>query len=804
LNNLYVSILGLIVLFSFIGYGSIIRRVFFKSEIFHWANEAAWGMSFVVVLGGWLIFFEMVSKSVLNTIIFVGLVLSIFFKLQDIKSRVEKFRFSASALKKNSLIVYIFYILIAVIFISIAITYWSYTNHISSALPDDLKYLFPHSKQLLELGTFNSDPFDLFRVTNGLGGQQLLNAIILANTSFNNVHILDGGVAFLICIGLLWSICEKRPYANLTRLIVIAFMMLLPFQRYSINTGSFMTGIALCLSLYSFIDSRDFISEKFLANSILIALIIASAISLKYTFFPFLILTITLCSASYIYKSKFKKAPILEFFLILIFILIFLTPYMLCLKQTSATMFWPLLGEGYSETAYGNYINGSYNSVNLSNIFSVKIPIILSEVLSKKYFPLLILMFIYFFLGLKTKIRGGEHAFLISALLSSSIMMLLNIPDNAYQPIAFGAFHRYFFPLVIVSLLIALSCLSDRFVLIQQRFNTFLALIFSAMILFTIIKMFQNNDLTTSHYQVILNKIIGNQQSGSVISEIEVSRRIKAQDMVPPNEAIFSVDLYTLAYNFKRNKIYYHSQPGGASLPPGIPISMGAEAVSKYLLNNNIRYLAYNYSDQAGYPIEKNFSRLNTDKPFLRRTLFIQKIAMDKVCYDLGFIKERIYDDGNLYIVDLQRSTGRHASTYPNYFQIGKTILLPWVNSNGFDSRKIWTKHFAEVTELNYILDKEDQFLIINFLGFHPNVYDIKKLNFHLFVNEKELNFVKKTGNSFIFSLQGSEKLINKISIKTNTFKPSEEKDFIFSQFFGSDINLGVDVETIKVVSVIE
>ena len=125
------------------------------------------------------------------------------------------------------------------------------------------------------------------------------------------------------------------------------------------------------------------------------------------------------------------------------------------------------------------------------------------------------------------------------------------------------------------------------------------------------------------------------------------------QRTIPPGEKVLVRLDKNFLLDFKRNPIYVNDLPGGASLPPGIPIFKGPEALADYLVRHDIRYLAYSYGDEA------SFSRaLFGDRLALNVNVWLRKGA--QIAFDfqddalaLGQRRKKLFDDGRMFVVDL-------------------------------------------------------------------------------------------------------------------------------------------------------
>ena len=286
--------------------------------------------------------------------------------------------------------------------------------------------------------------------------------------------------------------------------------------------------------------------------------------------------------------------------------------------------------------------------------------------------------------------------------------------------------------------------------------------------------------------------------TGRLIPDSDYARYQKAQEIVPAGEAILSRDDQTILYHYGRNPIYDILDPGSSSPAPGMPYFQGPEAVSAYLLNNHIRYVAYSYKDQAGYPVIDNLWRLKPDRPYLHRVTERAKVALDRVLGELGASRKRVFDDGELFVVDLKTPAALpRAYRDPNYFQAGKILTLAWAATRGFDRNKVWTDGHGVIEDISYQPDAQDDMLVLNTFGYHPWKQDMGKLRLSVSVNGVPLHGIAKNDNTYCFALPPTKQPITSITIDSATFVPRDEK----VRFGKADdrLTLGIDVDTIQI-----
>src|SRR5262249_17255389 len=100
--------------------------------------------------------------------------------------------------------------------------------------------------------------------------------------------------------------------------------------------------------------------------------------------------------------------------------------------------------------------------------------------------------------------------------------------------------------------------------------------------------------------------------------------------------------------------------------PPGMPAFQGSEALARYLASKSIRYVAYSYSNEAGFPKSELGHRAEPSFPYsLARTEAAYTFDFQDNLRSLGDSRRRLYDDGRRFLLDLHVPAARAGSSAP-------------------------------------------------------------------------------------------------------------------------------------------
>lgn len=285
---------GLVLLVSFIGYGALLRRLLFTADDCGWANQAAWGMACVVVAGGVFNLLNAISRPLLLILVTCGVVMTVLDLLVRRTSVTDRFSSFRAYMREHPIACALKLACHGAIIALAAIQYLASTDLIPVAehsgtynLMDNLEGYFIFPKQMLDAGGITPDPFNNLRLQNGLGGQSILHALVLALFDFKNIDIVDGGVALIIGLGLIWRIAKERGLVFPWQCLLALFFLCVPYYpELRINSSSFTTGMVMFLALFAFLDQDGIHDDKPAGNAALVGLLAACAFALKTNLVP--------------------------------------------------------------------------------------------------------------------------------------------------------------------------------------------------------------------------------------------------------------------------------------------------------------------------------------------------------------------------------------------------------------------------------------------------------------------------------------------------------------------------------------
>lgn len=499
---------------------------------------------------------------------------------------------------------------------------------------DDLQAYFVFPKKMLQTGAMGPDPFSARRIETSLGGQSFLHTFILSMLSEKNFNIIDPGLGIIIALSLILGCLKNKGIPKIASVFILIFFLLIPPPRTNIT--ALVIPLVLFLSLFRTLDWEGLKTSHSMANAFVIALLTAAIWSLKSTLIPACGILFVLSYFFYIIGPKIKQKAIYEFLIATLLVGTFLLPWMISMYQSSGTLLYPLLGRGYLRSVYGPWAE--------LTIFGV-IKILLKYI-SYPYLVALVLLSYASIRSHPTRLAGQREASIplsISAGLGALIVLLVT-SGRGEERFLFS----FIFVAIIISMIKALANIGvgDKGKIANSA---------SLLIVIFVAGMLIGNEWYVSRVRYLdyIRNIKFGLSDFPLIPAKEVFQYTKMQQSIPQGETVLARLAKPFLLDFRRNRILIADSPRGASLPPGMPFFKGDEALADYLISKSIRYVAYSYANEAEHrKVTLRKSLGPKAHPFIR-TAVQYIIDFQDNLKQLGGTRKRIYDDGEIFVLDL-------------------------------------------------------------------------------------------------------------------------------------------------------
>lgn len=625
---------GGVILLSLIGWGGALRWAFFRHEQLDWGLKAAWGMAFSVCLGGVLNLVGAISRGLV--LCFLGLGLASF--VADCLRR-RKQRLPSASRSPWTTAVLAAALLLAVFRYAAAVSNPQQERRVSPAvfnIHDDFQGYFVFPVKMLETGSMGADPFNERRLTASLGGQSFLHALVLSVLSPQNLHLLDPGVALLVAVGLLLGLFRQFGTPPIAAALILFCAVLLPAPTG--NISALLTGLTLFLGLARTLCWEGFAGSRLWKRAMLLAFLAAGTCALKSNLIPAVGLFFAFSYGFRWAGDGWRRETLKECLLAAWLTVLFLLPWMVSMYQSGGTLLFPLLGRGYHATSYpGFFLPGpawtiaDWVRVYARNLAAAPIAAVLVLALAtiaQRHDP-------------ESRPQYTVLALLLAALAGTAALV------GALEGIDI---YRYSFAFVVPAVLLgATLLLSEPKASIENRRRpgTMLAALLSLGLL-----LFSARAEAKTMFRDYAAGVRFGQRGKPMLPEGTDEEYKRLQLGVPAGETILARLAYPFLLDFRRNRVLVPDWPGGASPPPGMPLSQGSEALADYLLGHSIRYVAYSYASEANYP--KTLAvRLGPESHPLTRATTARTFTFQNYVSELGATRRRLYDDGTDFVLDL-------------------------------------------------------------------------------------------------------------------------------------------------------
>jgi hypothetical protein len=640
---------GVCILLSMIGHGSIVKRLLCPDQKIDWGLRAAWGLPFSACVGGVLEVTGTISRTTVLLFLSVGL---LSFAL-DIPQMLPAFDGASVWSRLRNERVYKLsaaLMVLAGLFLAAryagSVSLWGFGGNTFPSnfnVYDDFQayYVFPH--KMLDAGSMGPEPFSVRRIASALGGQSFLQTFVISMLSERNINILDIGIGSILISGLLLGWLQtSKPLPGSGPLTVILFLLLRP---PSVNSTSLLTAMALYLSLFRTLASRELCGGRATSRALLVGLQAAALCSLKSSHFLFCATLLGFTYTMGIVRSKFQREIVTEALLACAFSVLLLLPWMMDMYRANGTPLYPILGHGYIAYGYPGLLD-AYAWLSSWSVFP-------GHILRVPRIPYLALGV----LALFGATRRGIGEWETNATLGMLASVCLGTIGTAKALGAFSGLYRYLFPFVVAGALIAgmqVLVRANSYGILVERLegSVILAAAIGALLLAGP-SLLRNR----AGYLALARSAVHGLRPASLVTADVVERHRQVQQAIPPGATVMARLERPFLLDFRRNPILIDDWPGFASLPPGVPFFKGSEALSSFLTAHSIRYVAYDYATEAG--LRNELHGVTHDKDSFVGISVALILDLQGNLRELCDTRKRIYDDGSTAVVDLSQATAK-------------------------------------------------------------------------------------------------------------------------------------------------
>lgn len=618
---------------AFLGYGKLVLRALQVRDA-PWALSSAMGVVFVVTVGGVFNLLNFVTAPVLTGLVLVGMALAFLVDWRHLAS------LPATLLGTS--------ILYAPLLIATAVPVLGNVKAdvMTFNYYDDLPAYLTLPQATLHSGSLPFDPFNERRVTSCLGAPYVLQSLMLVAGDVRSIRFIDISIGFVLYTGLLIAIFRLMGLSVPTRIALAFLALLVPVDRW--NATMVVLPAALFCALFV-IQLHPALGNRLnWRRAILLGMTGAALACMKSNYLPAAILV---CAFYYLawFVYRRRAAPLVQGLLCGAVLLLCLLPWMIDMRHKEGTFLFPILGRGYDASAYGivPLPNGSHSEVGSAATW-VWITFGLMAG------PLLVALGA---LAIAFR-RRVESVWIapLAALLSGSVFAIGAIASSTGGE----SIGRYSLPFQLPALIIFLAYL----IACRKSLHKWpwWLIVGGASTLVALAGFGFAFGARHGDYRKYLEdaRLVNPLQGWRLDMHREEHRVRDLQARVPPGERILARLFVTYPFDFKRNQVFVADYSGMAGLPPGMPIEKGPVAMQNYLLSQRIRYLA-NDPKRTTLPYVDpaiSLQELLDGKHYGRHEWLLLQVkvaeAVQQTFSELAQVCPHVYDDGQVYVLDLQ------------------------------------------------------------------------------------------------------------------------------------------------------
>ncbi len=619
---------GVYLIIAWVGWGELVARLAGVPHRLDWGLRAGLGLAVTVVFGGVLNLVWSVSAWALLTWLAIGFGAWVV----TFESPGELLR--RAARRPATVLALVMLTLLALLQMagSVGGAVDTMVDTPPFDLHDDLQaYLvFPH--EMLTRGSLGAQPFEARRMLS-LGGQSLLQTLVLTALPTRALHLLDAGVCLVILVGVAWGAARAAGLGPGLSSLVAVTALVLPHPLMRGNTSAVLSGALALLVCFRLLREQPLpISRP--GGAAMAALAVSATCALKSTLIPAAAVVMATAVAGCLLATAERRRAVAGSATALVLCGVFLLPWMISSFESSGTLLYPLLGRGFDGAVWSQGYARIAGSVSPSLADQVKA---WSE-------PLVMLLPVWLLLALARGRRGYGATAAAGAALVVSVAAVVAFGD----PTLSRAHERYLFPIEAAVMLILFVSALARWR--EGREGTVAAAAAIAVVGFVVAPG------AGATWERTVDSALTAIEGGETVSPWdrlvadEVSASLPGGRTLATLKTPFLIDL-------DRHDVWIMSLPGMASPPPGLRLDNRPDEIAEYLRGQGVRSLAYGGMDELSAILSLTETRIvmNYPRSRTRWVMLRSHQRYQEIVRGLARSYKRLYDDGRTVVLDLAR-----------------------------------------------------------------------------------------------------------------------------------------------------
>jgi hypothetical protein len=573
------AIWGLLILAAFVAWGAALSLALGRRERRGWGFHGTVGMAVALFVGGALSVVHLVSVGAIVVFLALGV-----FGWGYLAAHLEGPLRLGAALrglvdrKRWPLLLYGF--VLAVFAFVMALQYLGSVTFPTFNTWDDNMAYREFVRQFLDTGTLR-EAYSYRRIAT-YGGQSYLQAIVLALSDRDRLHILDNGLCALLMFGLATGFRTANAWAR--RVAVVAGGLLAATLPHTpANLGSELSGVVFFLALFRLFDDEGFENAEPRSNALLAGLLAAAVCTLRQNYIAAAFALIGFVYAGLILwpGARTRREWVRQAASAFGALVFFLLPWMVLCLWAVGTAFYPLFKGNLNHEfgILGHVTPAEELRWSIENLFY-----------QTRVIKALYLMYAAAIALPMTRRNRAVHAFFFCCVFSFALMMHF-----------FRAFHdansisRYYLSFTVA---FAFAAIQRALAGLGARGRTLrLALPGAAVATFAVLWQFATTAEVLQRRltdDIDLAEQVFGHRGPPLIGTIPIQELYtRLQRSVPETAPLLVMLDHTYLLDFKRNPISDYDHPGTMGPGPKPPAFQGPEPWAAYMLSQGIRYVAY-------------------------------------------------------------------------------------------------------------------------------------------------------------------------------------------------------------------
>jgi hypothetical protein len=637
MGYLYGLAMGLPLLGAFVGWGTLLARLALGREAIGGGIRAGLGVALTLGLGGVANLASAFARPLAWAYVAAGLGILAWF-VRPWERPVDRLAAAWSGARKDPLQLALGVAVVGLALVRYAGSVYMEPRFYVWSPVDDFKGYLVFAEKLVQSGGIGPDPFNGRQLTAGLGGTALLQAVVLTLLPLPRLNIIEPGIPILVVVWLLVG-GGRAAGAPRAGLLLALFYLLFPEPR--INTSSIQMPVALFLALVGLLGARALERTSAVRAGWLVGLLASANLTLKGTNAPAVGIILVVAYGALLIDRGTRRRAAHEGAVALAASVALTAPWMIAQYRSGGTPFFPFLGSGFHGPAQSSW-------AMLSAVPGHAMEVARRTLFRPGVRELALLLIVYVAAGPRLiGSRAGVLAMALAALVSA-----VGVDVGAG-----GAMPRLLYSFVCAGLLATAGalCVPLAGAAARGRWRAGVAITGLGLALAPGLTSTWG---TVAWYRITLADIKAGLEGadGGLVVGRSSARRL--QEPVPPGARLLAWIERPYLLDFRRNPVWVLDQPGAASPSPGLPLREGSEALARYLGAQGVRYVAFEYGAGGTVALYSPAirPRFNLDRPApWYRPYHEFAFALYVDMQALGRTRQRVHDDGRIFVVDLDR-----------------------------------------------------------------------------------------------------------------------------------------------------